>query len=57
MTDKPTPVRIPPDLRDRIDALRGHVPRETWVRVQLLNVVDTLEHNQPARTPCDATSL
>jgi hypothetical protein len=49
MTDKPTPVRIPPDLRDRIDALRGHVPRETWVRLQLLNVVRRLEHEPPER--------
>lgn len=28
-------VRIPDDLRDRIDAARGLVPREAWVRATL----------------------
>lgn len=28
----PLTVRIPPDLRDRIDAVRGDVPRERWIR-------------------------
>lgn len=29
---KPLPVRISPDLLERIDAARGLVPRETYVR-------------------------
>jgi hypothetical protein len=31
-TTKPVPVRIPPQMVERIDALRGLVPRETYVR-------------------------
>ena len=31
-TTKPVPVRIPPEMVDRIDALRGLVPREAYVR-------------------------
>ena len=29
---KPTPVRIPADMVERIDTLRGLVPREAYVR-------------------------
>jgi hypothetical protein len=31
-TTKPVPVRIPPPMVERIDALRGLVPREAYVR-------------------------
>ena len=31
-TTKAVPVRIPPEMVDRIDALRGLVPREAFVR-------------------------
>ena len=31
-TTKPVPVRIPPEMVARIDALRGLVPREAYVR-------------------------
>jgi hypothetical protein len=31
-TNKPVPVRIPPDLVARIDAIRGLAPREAYVR-------------------------
>ncbi len=34
-TKKPVPVRIPPELVARIDALRGLVPREPYVRALL----------------------
>jgi hypothetical protein len=44
MTDKPINVRIPPDLRDRIDQLRGDVPRETWIRRRLEYDTTRLEH-------------
>jgi len=37
--DKPLPVRIPRDLIDRIDRLRGLVPRETYVRDLLERVI------------------
>lgn len=33
---KPVPVRIPPEMVARIDRLRGLVPRETYIRVALL---------------------
>ena len=29
---KPLPVRISPELLDRVDAVRGMVPRETYIR-------------------------
>ena len=31
-TNKPIPVRIPPEMVVRLDRLRGLVPRETYVR-------------------------
>lgn len=31
----PIQVRIPDDLRDRIDAVRGKVKREPWIRAAL----------------------
>ena len=36
-------VRIPDDLVRRIDALRGLVPRETWIRAVLEGVVERQE--------------
>jgi metal-responsive CopG/Arc/MetJ family transcriptional regulator len=32
---KPVPVRIPPELVARLDAMRGYVSRESYVRVLL----------------------
>jgi predicted transcriptional regulator len=32
-------VRIPDDLRDKIDAVRGDVPRERWIRRALEQVL------------------
>jgi hypothetical protein len=37
------PVRIPLDLAQRIDALRGLVPRETYVRALLAEAVERAE--------------
>jgi hypothetical protein len=44
MSDKPLNIRFPPELRDRIDAVRPAVPsREAWVRAQVERVVAALE--------------
>lgn len=40
---KPLPVRIPAELVERIDALRGLVPRETYVRHLLSEAVAAQE--------------
>lgn len=45
---KPVPVRISPDLVARIDALRGLVPRERYVR-HLLEQVVKVEERKAAR--------
>jgi hypothetical protein len=36
-------VRLPPDLVEKIDKLRGGVPRERWVREQLAVLIAALE--------------
>jgi hypothetical protein len=41
--DKPVPVRIPPEMVKRIDALRGYLPREPFVRDLLDKALKTLE--------------
>lgn len=38
---KATTVRLPPDLRERIDTARGLIPREAWVRQALENALTT----------------
>jgi len=49
MANQPINVRIPNDLRDRIDALRGDVPRETWIRRELSEQVSRWEqHRNPS---------
>jgi len=45
---KPLPVRLPPDLVARIDALRGLAPRETYVR-HLLDKAVTAEERKAAK--------
>jgi hypothetical protein len=35
-------VRIPDDLAEKIDALRGLVPRERWIRAELEKLVAVL---------------
>jgi hypothetical protein len=47
-TAKPVPVRIPPEMVDRIDALRGLVPREAYVR-DLLDRALKVEERKAAR--------
>lgn len=42
---KPLPVRLPGELVERIDKLRGLVPRETYVRELLGKAVATEERN------------
>lgn len=39
----PKTVRIPGDLCDRIDAVRGLVPREAWIRQMLERAVGIVE--------------
>jgi hypothetical protein len=46
VTNRPVNVRIPPDLRDRIDKQRGLIARETWIRDQLERIVRALEQHQ-----------
>lgn len=41
-TAKTLMVRLPEDLVERIDAERGDVPRERWVRRRLEELLDTL---------------
>lgn len=36
-------VRIPDDLRDRIDAVRGKMKREPWIRRELDTAVNAAE--------------
>jgi predicted DNA-binding protein len=38
---KTTTVRLPPELRERIDQARGDIPRERWVRRALENALTT----------------
>jgi hypothetical protein len=42
---KPVPVRIPPEMVERIDRLRGLVPREAYVR-DLLNKALKAQENK-----------
>jgi hypothetical protein len=44
--NKPVPVRLPADLCRRIDAVRGLVPREAFVRQLLDNALKPLEREQ-----------
>lgn len=43
---KPLPVRIPRALVDRIDALRGLIPRETFIRELLDRAVSAEERKK-----------
>jgi predicted DNA-binding protein len=36
-------VRLPPEFVERIDRLRGSVPRERWVRERLAELLEYLE--------------
>jgi predicted DNA-binding protein len=38
-------VRVPDELIERIDALRGLIPRETYIRQVLLEVIEQLEQD------------
>jgi hypothetical protein len=50
MAPTPTiPVRIPRELADRIDRLRGLAPREAWVRDRLEKLVAAEERKQAKR--------
>jgi hypothetical protein len=55
MVNRPTPakavpVRVPPDLVARIDALKGElVPREAYVRVLLTKAVEAEERKAAKR--------
>lgn len=42
-------VRIPDDLRDLIDAVRGDVPRERWIRRTLEAALSSSETPEPPR--------
>jgi hypothetical protein len=44
--DKPLPVRVPAELVERIDALRGLVPREAYVRHLLSEALAVEERKQ-----------
>ena len=47
---KPVPVRVPPELVARIDALKGElVPREAYVRVLLTKAVEAEERKAAKR--------
>jgi hypothetical protein len=46
---KPLPVRIPPEMVARIDRLRGLVPRETYIREQLLEKALQAEERKAAK--------
>jgi hypothetical protein len=46
--DKPLPVRLPRDLVERIDEIRGMAPRETFVRY-LLDKALTSEERKAKR--------
>ena len=46
---KPVPVRIPPELVERIDALRDLVPREAYVRRLLERAVAAEERKAAKR--------
>ena len=48
-TIKPVPVRITPELVARIDALRGLVPREPYVRDLLDKALKAEERKAPKR--------
>ncbi len=48
-TTKPVPVRIPPAMVERIDALRGLVPREAYVRDLLDKALKALERKAAKR--------
>lgn len=45
----PVMVRIPDDLRERIDAARGDVPRERWIRRVLEEALDKPPLNRSPR--------
>ena len=40
---RPLMTRIPPEMVPRIDAQRGDVPRERWIRRRLEEVLDAQE--------------
>lgn len=40
---RPLMTRIPPEMVPRIDAQRGDVPRERWIRRRLEEVLDARE--------------
>lgn len=47
---KAVPVRIPPEMVARIDRLRGLVPRETYIRVALLEpAIEAAEKKEKKR--------
>jgi hypothetical protein len=46
---KPLPVRIPRDLVERVDVLRGLVPRETYVRYLLERAIAAEERKARRR--------
>jgi hypothetical protein len=46
---KPLPIRIPRDLVERIDRLRGLVPREAYVRDVLDRAIKAEEHKARRR--------
>jgi hypothetical protein len=46
---KSLPVRIPAEMVARIDRLRGLVPRETYIREQLLEHALRLEERKAAK--------
>jgi hypothetical protein len=49
-TDKPVPVRIPPELVARIDTLKGDlVPREAYVRRLLTKAIEAEERKAAKR--------
>lgn len=49
-TAKAVPVRIPPEMVARIDQLRGLVPRETYIRVALLEpAIEAAEKKEKKR--------
>jgi hypothetical protein len=46
---KPLPVRIPRELIERIDRLRGLIPREAYIRDVLDRAIKTEERNTKRR--------
>lgn len=42
-------VRVPDELIERIDKLRGLIPRETWIREEFTKHIDSIEYAEKAR--------